>query len=193
MKRTKTPFMQWIDRPLDRDPLLRRHVEETLNKMRLDQDLATLRAARRLSQSRLASLPGAREAPGHYWQNLFAVLAAEGFAVALLNPMRTRRFAGEDLARAKTDALDAVGIARFAAQKRPAVPRLPEAATQELRELVRLRDRLRQEFGDRTRQLHRLVDLGFPEFTRVIPDLKGRLATGLLARRPTAAALPRGP
>ena len=62
----------------------------------------------------------AMEATGHYWQNLFAVLVAEGFAVALLNPMRTRRFAGEGLARAKTDALDAVGIARFGAQKRPA-------------------------------------------------------------------------
>ena len=58
MKRTKTPFMQWIDRQLDRDPLFRRHVEETLNKMRLDQDLATLRAARRLSQSQLASMLG---------------------------------------------------------------------------------------------------------------------------------------
>lgn len=116
------------------------------------------------------------------------MLAAEGFAVALLNPMRTRRFAGEDLARAKTDAIDAVGIARFAAQKRPAVTRLPEAATQELRELVRLRDRLRQEFGDRVRQLHRLVDLGFPELTRVVPDLKGRLATALLAAYPTARA-----
>ncbi len=126
---------------------------------------------------------------GHYWQDLFAVLAAEGFAVALLNPMRTRRFAGEDLAGAKTDSIDAVGIARFAAQKRPAVTRLPEAATQELRELVRLRDRLRQEFGDRTRHLHRLVDLGFPEFTRYVPDLKGRLATGLLAAYPTARAL----
>jgi len=120
MKRTNPPFMQWIDRQLDRDPLFRRHVEETLNKMRLDQDLATLRAARRLSQSRLASMLVAMEATGHYWQNLFAVLVAEGFAVALLNPMRTRRFAGEGLARAKTDALDAVGIARFGAQKRPA-------------------------------------------------------------------------
>jgi transposase len=131
----------------------------------------------------------AMEATGHYWQNLFATLAAEGFAVALLNPLRTRRFAGEELARTKTDAIDAVGIARFAAQKRPAVTRVPDAATQELRELVRLRDRLRQEFGDRVRQLHRLVDLGFPEFTRLVPDLKGRLATGLLSAYPTARAL----
>lgn len=55
---------------------------------------------------------------------------------------RTRRFAGEDLERTKTDAIDALGIARFAAQKRPVATRLPDSATQELRELVRFRDRL---------------------------------------------------
>src|SRR5262249_9459053 len=108
----------------------------------------------------------AMEATGHYWQNLFAVLAAHGYGVALLNPLRPRRFSDVDLERTKTDAIDAFGVARFVAQKRPPVTRLPEAATQELRELVRLRDRLVQDFGDRVRQLHRVVDLGFPEFTR---------------------------
>jgi transposase len=103
----------------------------------------------------------AMEATGHYWKNLFATLAAHGFAVALLNPLRTHRFAGEDLQRTRTDAIDALGIARFAAQKRPPATRLPDRATEELRELVRFRDRLVQDFGDRVRQLHRLVDLGF--------------------------------
>ena len=110
-----------------------------------------------------AELLVAMEATGHYWKNLFAVLAAAGYSIALLNPLRTHRFAGEDLARTKTDALDALGIARFAAQKRPSPTLLPDAATEELRELVRLRERLLQDFGDRVRQLHRLVDLGFPE------------------------------
>ena len=77
----------------------------------------------------------AMEATGHYWKNLFAELCARGFPVALINPVRTRRFAAEDLQRTKTDAIDAVGIARFAAQKEPAVTRLPEQATEELREL----------------------------------------------------------
>jgi hypothetical protein len=49
------------------------------------------------------------------------------------------------------------------------------------------RDRLRQDFGDRVRQLHRLVDLGFPEFTRQVRDLGSELATGLLREYPTAA------
>jgi transposase len=130
----------------------------------------------------------AMEATGHYWKNLFATLVAQGYLVALLNPLRTRRFAGEDLQRTKTDAIDALGIARFAAQKRPPATHLPDPATDELRELVRLRDRLTQDFGDRVRQLHRLVDLGFPEFTRYVKRLDSQLASVILHDYPTAAA-----
>jgi len=132
----------------------------------------------------------AMEATGHYWQNVFAALAAAGFEVALLNPLRTRRFAEEDLARTKTDAIDAIGIARFAQQKRPAPTRLPDSATQELRELVRLRDRVVQDLGDAVRRLHRVVDLGFPEFTRYVKTLDSELATAVLHEYPTAAAFP---
>jgi transposase len=135
-----------------------------------------------------ADLLVAMEATGHYWKNLFAALVARGYHVALLNALRTHRFAGEDLQRTKTDAIDALGIARFAAQKRPPATRLPDPATEELRELVRLRDRLTQDFGDRVRQLHRLVDLGFPEFTRYVRSLDSELASAILHDYPTAAA-----
>lgn len=130
----------------------------------------------------------AMEATGHYWQNLYARLAAEGYAVVLINPLRTRRFAETDLERTKTDAIDALGIARFAQQKRPAPTRLPDAATQELRELVRLRDRLTADFNARVNQLHRLVDLGFPEFTRYVKSLDSELASAILHEYPTAQA-----
>ena len=130
----------------------------------------------------------AMEATGHYWRNVFASLAATGHTVALLNPLRTSRFAGEDLQRTKTDAIDAVSIARFAAEKRPVPTRVPDTATQELRELVRLRDRLMQDLGDRVRQLHRVVDLGFPEFTRHVRTLDSELATAILHEYPTAEA-----
>lgn len=130
----------------------------------------------------------AMEATGHYWQNVFAFLHAEGFAVALLNPVRTARFAAEDLRRAKTDALDALGIARFAQQKRPSATPMPDAATLELRELVRLRDRLVQDLGDRVRQVHRALDLTFPEFTAHVGDIASFKATCLLIACPTAEA-----
>jgi transposase len=130
----------------------------------------------------------AMEATGHYWKNLFAALAAGGYSIALINPLRTHRFAQEDLERTKTDAIDALGLARFAAQKHPPATRLPDQATEELRELVRHRDRLVQHFGDRVRQLHRLVDLGFPEFTRYIRSLDSELASAVLHDFPTAQA-----
>jgi transposase len=91
------------------------------------------------------------------------------------------------MVRAKTDSIDAVSLARFGAQKKPQPSRMPDEATLELRELVRLRDRYVQDLGDRVRQLHRVVDLGFPEFPRLVKELDSALATTLLRQYPTAA------
>jgi len=128
----------------------------------------------------------AMEATGHYWKNLYAALVAAGHSVVLLNPLKTRRFQDSALERTKTDAIDATGVARFAFEKRPEATQLHDAAAEALRELVRHRDRIRQDFDDRVRQLHRLVDLGFPEFTRYVRGLDSMLATALLAECPTA-------
>jgi len=45
-----------------------------------------------------------------------------------------------------------------------------------------------QDFGDRLCQLHRLVDLGFPEFTRYVRSLDSELASAILHDYPTAEA-----
>lgn len=131
------------------------------------------------------------EATGHYWKNLYATLAAAGHDVVLLNPLVARRFQEAQLERTKTDAVDAMALARLGFEKRPAPTRLFDEAAEALRELVRHRDRLRQDFDDRVRQLHRLVDLGFPEFTRYVKGLDSMLATALIAECPTAAAFAR--
>jgi transposase len=133
----------------------------------------------------------AMEATGHFWKNLFAALTAAGHKVALLNPLLARRFQDASLERTKTDAIDAAGLARLAFEKRPPPSRLHDEAAEALREVVRHRDRLRQDFDDRVRQLHRLVDLGFPEFTRYVRSLDSMLATCLLAEYPTAHAFVR--
>ena len=140
------------------------------------------------------------EATGHYWKNLFAMLAAAGHDVVVLNPLIARRFQEASLERTKTDAIDANGLARLAFEKRPAPTHLHDDVAEALRELVRHRDRLRQDLvmrtaclwhDDRVRQLHRLVDLGFPEFTRYVRTLDSMLATCLLAEYPTAHAFAR--
>jgi len=131
----------------------------------------------------------ALEATGHYWRNPFVALLGKGYAVAVLNPLRTRRFAEEELQRTKTDAIDALGIARFAAQKRPPATQLPDIATEELRELARLRERLQEDFASRLKEVtYRAVDLGFPEFTRHVRTLESQLAATILSRYPTAAS-----
>jgi transposase len=109
--------------------------------------------------------------------------------VALLNPIRTRRFADADLARAKTDAIDALGIARYAAQKKPSPTKLPEPATEQIREIVRHRDRLVQRRDDETRRLHRLVDLCFPELRRHVKELDSFKAMAILREYPTSTIL----
>lgn len=131
------------------------------------------------------------EATGHYWKNLFAALTAAGHEVVLLNPFVARRFQDSSLERTKTDAIDAHGLARLGFEKRPAPTRLHDEVAESLRELVRHRDRLRQDFDDRVRQLHRLVDLVFPEFTRYVRSLDSMLATCLLAEYPSAQAFAR--
>lgn len=105
-----------------------------------------------------------------------------------MNPLAVRRFGQSQLTRAKTDAADALLIARFGRAHRPPPAAIPDEQLEELREHVRLRDRWVQDLGDRVRQLHRLVDLGFPEFTRHVKDLGSALATTLLTRCPTAMA-----
>lgn len=129
------------------------------------------------------------EATGHYWKNLAATVLANGYPLVVLNPLQSARFQQENLVRTKTDGIDALGLARLAQQKRPQPTRLPDAATEELRELVRHRDRLVQDVGDRVRQLHRLVDLTFPEFTRIVRTLDSQLATAILQAFPSGQAI----
>ena len=68
----------------------------------------------------------------------------------MTNPLRGRRFAQADLEQTKADAIATLGLLRFGAEKRPAVTRAPNAATDELRELVRVRDRIMQDLSGMT-------------------------------------------
>ena len=112
--------------------------------------------------------------------------------MALLNPLRTHRFAGEDLERTKTDAIDALGhrpLRRREAPGRP--PGCPTRPPRSCANWSATATGWLQDFDDRVRQLHRLVDLGFPEFTRYVRTLDSKLASAILHDYPTAAAFRR--
>ena len=83
----------------------------------------------------------AMEATGHYWNNLFAWLTSRRLLDCAdqstfgLGALPKRNWSGP-----KPIKVDALGIARFAAQKHPTPTELPEPAIEELRQLVRLRE-----------------------------------------------------
>jgi transposase len=82
------------------------------------------------------------EATGGYEADVAAALALAGLPVAVVNPRQVRDFAKAIGRLAKTDALDADVLARFAAHVRPEPRPLPDAAQQDLTALVARRRQL---------------------------------------------------
>ena len=120
------------------------------------------------------------EATGGYEATVAATLASAGLPVAVVNPRQIRDFARATGTLAKTDALDAQVIARFAEAVRPAVRPLPTEHAQRLGELVARRRQLvemlsaesnrRRLLRDRT--LQRRLDAHISWLQRALRDLE---------------------
>jgi transposase len=82
------------------------------------------------------------EASGQLERPVAKALAKAGLAYVVINPRQVRDFARATGKLAKTDALDARVLARFAATLRPTPKPLPDEATQRLEALVRRRRQL---------------------------------------------------
>lgn len=82
------------------------------------------------------------ESTGVYHHSVTAALVAAGLPVVVINPRQVRDFARSTGQLAKTDRLDALLLARFAAVVRPPVRALPSEAHHELAALVERRRQL---------------------------------------------------
>ena len=82
------------------------------------------------------------EATGTYHRNVTSALVTAGVPVAVVNPRQVRDFARSTGQLAKTDRLDAVMLARFAAVVQPPPRPVPSEATLELAALVERRRQL---------------------------------------------------
>jgi transposase len=76
------------------------------------------------------------EASGGYERPVAAAIAASGIAVAVVNPRQTRDFARATGKLAKTDALDAKALARFAEAVRPEPRALLEEEAREFQSIL---------------------------------------------------------
>ena len=107
------------------------------------------------------------EATGGYEIPVAAALASAGVPVAVVNPRQIRDFARATGQLAKTDALDAQIMARFAEVVQPAVRPLPTAAAQALGDLVARRRQLIEMLGAERNRHQQARD----------PQLQRRIAT----------------
>jgi transposase len=83
------------------------------------------------------------EATGNWGLDLAAFLHGRGVRVSVVNPARIKAYGASELARNKTDRLDAALTARFCRAHNPSAWVPPAGALRELRELVRRCDALK--------------------------------------------------
>jgi transposase len=131
------------------------------------------------------------EATGDYWKNLYHFLARRvpTFLVTVINPVQTKRFAQSELRRAKTDAVNAIDIASFMAEKKPR-PAMPRAEI-----FDSIKDLDRQIHAMQKQQTMTLNKLRI-ELAKVAPEIEHHIALArhqqvlvLLKQYPTAAAI----
>lgn len=124
-----------------------------------------------------------REATGGYEVIVAATLTSAGLPVAVVNPRQVRDFARATGQLAKTDALDAAVIARFADAVRPPVRPLATGTAQALGELVARRRQLVDMLGAernrqaqvRDRQVQRQIGAHVKWLTKALADLDREL------------------
>lgn len=126
------------------------------------------------------------EASGGQETAVTAALAAAGLPVAVVNPRQVRDFARATGRLAKTDALDARLLARFAARIQPPVRPLPDATAQELaalvgrrRQLVEMRTAERQRRPTLVPRLRPSLDAHVVVLSQQIAELDRELARTL--------------
>ena len=127
------------------------------------RDLA--RALRRQGADPAAALL-VMEATGSYWVGAATALHAAGWAVAVVSPASARHYAQARLRRAKTDAVDALVLAQYGRDLRPAAWAPPPAEVQQLQLLLRQRDDLVAMRTQTTNRLHALA-----QWPALPPDL----------------------
>jgi transposase len=123
------------------------------------------------------------EPTGHYWFSLGDHLEARGHKLAILNPYHVKCARElDDNTPSKSDQKDPKTIAMLVKDGRYRDVYIPEGSYQELRELVRERERIQERVGSLSNQIVRWLDIYFPEFVTVFKNWRGKAAWIALRR-----------
>lgn len=127
----------------------------------------------------------ALEDTGHYAYNLIHFLRNSGYSVFTYNPLLIKEFVKSlSLRKTKTDVKDALIIARKLLSD--TVPeRQSDELMDELKELTRYQSRLIQACSKNKTLLVRLLDICFPELSRIVKNPHNNYVYELLLHYPT--------
>jgi transposase len=131
------------------------------------------------------------EASGHYWMSLWRFLLERDWQVEVFNPILSSQSARTHLRGRKTDADDALFIARTV-RDGDFIPFQPgKEDTEQLKLLCRQRRFVGHELTNAKRRLTGLIDLSFPEFSGHFENNHSKAAHAVLKAAPSAAGIAR--
>ena len=131
------------------------------------------------------------EASGHYWMSLWRFLLERDWQVEVFNPVLSSKSARTHLRGRKTDADDALFIARTV-RDGDFIPFQPgKEDTEQLKLLCRQRRFVSHELANAKRRLTGLIDLSFPEFSGHFENNHSKAAHAVLKAAPSAAGIAR--
>lgn len=130
------------------------------------------------------------EPTGHYWLNFSKWLADRQFEVVLVNPHLVKKNKeNRDNTPSKSDKKDALVIADMVKNGYYSIARTTPEAFTELRVLLSNRDFVVKRLVSVKNQIHRWVDVVFPELRQVFKNLTGAGSLATLRLFPTPAEL----
>lgn len=107
------------------------------------------------------------ESTGTYHVNLLTFLLSVSESVHLLNPALVKKFAdAASLRKTKTDAVDALAIAKFLVHRKDEIHSISEIDSAHLTQLARLRESISKDIAKTKTHLKQMLNITFPEFLK---------------------------
>lgn len=129
------------------------------------------------------------ESTGHYHKAVYGFLKDNGYSPSVVNPYLVSVFVrGATLRKEKNDRADAIALARYSLEKRPAPGESQSDALEQLKSLTRARDRLVRERSDKIVVITNCLDRIFPEFTGFF-EVKSAVARLILSKKADAESI----
>ncbi len=129
------------------------------------------------------------ESTGVYGENLIAFLSAQGYRIALINPIETSALRRKQIRNAKTDKIDSKGICKYLYQEQYRLLEQQELTVLELRGFCRFRQSLKKQNARLKIQLVSYLDVVFPEYHKLFSTVHGKGSYAVLTEFPSPEAI----